>query len=277
MRLNRFPGPTAYPGRVGEIFDIETGIVELLPDPDEPDAWTLVVNGMPQSHVNLADPVMIVFDYVRRMLRIIDLVFGDGPLRVLNLGGGAMSIPRCLSLLRPGTEQTVVEIDSMLAELVAQRLPLHPDSGITVKIAEAREFLARSAPAAYDLIIADIFTGSSVPRHVTTPAFVELAHAALRPAGLYLANVIDGRPLGFARRLAAAVRGEYADSVVLAEQDVLDQEYRGNLLMAGSDRDLRVLTELPGEDPYDLHALRGKELTAFIAAQESATPFEFGD
>jgi len=262
---------------VGEIFDIETGIVELVPDPDEPDAWTLVVNGMPQSHVNLADPAMIAFDYVRRTLRIVELLFEDGPLRVLNLGGGGMSIPRCLSLLCPGSEQTVVEIDSLLAELVNERLPLQPDAGITVTIGDAREFLSRCAPAAYDLIIADIFTGSAVPRHVTTPDFVALAHAALRPDGAYIANVIDGRPLGFARRLAAAVHGEYADAIVFAESDVLDQAYRGNLLMVGADRRLTVLTELPVEDPYELRALRGKDLTAFVTHDDKAMTFEFGD
>lgn len=260
---------------MAEIFDIETGVVELVPDPDEPDAWTLVVNGMPQSHVNLADPVMIAFDYVRRTLRIVEMLFEDGPLDVLHLGGGGLSLPRCLSLLRPGSAQTVVEIDGLLAELVAQRLPLHPDSGVTVTIADARDALAASAPSAYDLVIADIFTGSAVPRHVTTPEFVQLAHAALRPDGVYLANVIDGRPLGFARRLAGAVRDTFGDAVVLAEGDVLDQAYRGNLLLVGADRGLRIVTTLPAEDPYDLHALRGKALSTFVSAETPSTPFEF--
>lgn len=262
---------------MGEIFDIETGVLELVPDPDELDAWTLVVNGMPQSHVNLADPAMIAFDYVRRTLRIVDILFEEGPLRVLNLGGGGMSIPRCLSLLRLGSEQTVVEFDRLLAEVVAQRLPLHPDSGITVTIGEAQDFLARSAPAAYDLIIADIFTGSAVPRHVTTSDFVALAHAALQPEGVYLANVIDGRPLGYARKMAGVVRGEFRDAVVLTEADVLEQAYRGNLLMVGADRDLRALADLPRDDPYDLHALRGKELSEFITTEVRATQFEFRD
>lgn len=262
---------------MGEIFDIESGVLELVPDPDEPDAWTLVVNGMPQSHVNLADPAMVAFDYVRRTLRIVDLMFEDGPLRVLNLGGGGMSIPRCLSLLRPGSEQTVVEIDRLLADVVAQRLPLHPDSGITVTIGDARDFLARSAPAEYDLIIADIFTGSAVPRHVTTPEFLALAHAVLEPDGVYIANVIDGRPLGYARTMAGTVRDEFRDAVVLTEGDVLDQSYRGNLLMVGADRDLREIAELPDDDPYDLHALRGKELSEFITTEARMTPFEFKD
>jgi hypothetical protein len=262
---------------VGEIFEIETGVVELVPDPDEPDAWTLVVNGMPQSHVNLADPMMIAFDYVRRTLRIVELLFPDGPLHILHLGGGGLSIPRCLSLVRPGSEQTVVEIDPLLAEVVAHHLPLHPHSGVHVTISDARDALARTAPEAYDLIIADIFTGSAVPRHVTTPEFVELGHAALASDGVYVANVIDGRPLSFARRLAGAVRDAYGDSVVLAEGDVLAQAYRGNLLIVGADRDLSVLTELPGDDPYDLRALRGKALSAFITGDEASTPFEYGE
>jgi spermidine synthase len=67
-------------------------------------------------------------------------------------------------------------------------------------------------PQAYDLIIADIFTGSAVPRHVTNAQFVKLAAAPLAPGGLCLANVIDGRPLVFTRALAQAVRDTFADT-----------------------------------------------------------------
>jgi len=250
---------------VGEHFVIETGVVEFLADPDEPDAWTLVVNGMPQSHVNLADPIMIAFDYVRRTLRIIEVELADGPLRVLHLGGGGLSLPRCLALLRPGSEQTVVEIDPLLADLVAERLPLQPGSGITVTIGDAKNALAAAEPGAYDLIIADIFTGSAVPRHVTTAQFVKLASAALAPGGLYIANVIDGRPLIFVRALSQAVRDTFGDAVVLAEQDVFGESVRGNFLLVGADHDLRDLMALPEEDPYDLLAKRGKDLTHFIS------------
>jgi spermidine synthase len=249
---------------VGEQFVIETGVVEFVADPDEPDAWTLIVNGMPQSHVNLADPVMIAFDYVRRTLRIIELELADGPLRVLHLGGGGLSLPRCLSLLRPGSEQTVVEIDPLLADLVAERLPLQPDSGVTVTIGDAKDALRAAEPGAYDLIIADIFTGSAVPRHVTTAEFVKLAAAALAPGGLYIANVIDGRPLIFVRALTQAARNVFADTVVLAEEDVFDEAARGNFLLVGAHHNLRDLLTLPEEDPYDLLAKRGKDLTRFI-------------
>ncbi|NUT32837.1 MAG: fused MFS/spermidine synthase [Hamadaea sp.] len=254
---------------MGEVFDIETGVVELVADPDEPDAWTLIVNGMPQSHVNLADPVMIAFDYVRRSLKIIETLFpGDDPLRVLHLGGGGLTLPRCLSLLRPGSEQLVVEIDALLADLVAERLPLHPDARVTVTIGDARDALRRVEPEYYDLIIADIFSGSAVPRHVTNAAFVKLVAAALDPDGVYLANVIDGRPLVFARSLTLAARDVFGDAALLAEEDVVREEARGNLLVVGSARDLRGLDALPEDDLYDLRCLRGKELSQFLRGHE---------
>ncbi|NUR24347.1 MAG: fused MFS/spermidine synthase [Catenulispora sp.] len=257
---------------MGEAFAVENGLVELVPDPDEPDAWTLVLNGMPQSHVNLADPVLIAFDYVRRTVEIIDLLMpGEAPLRVLHLGGGGMSLPRVLSLLRPGSEQTVVEVDALLSDLVQTRLPLHPDANVDIVIADALDFL-RDAPAdAYDVIIADMFTGAAVPQHVTTPHFVRLAHAALAPKGCYIANVIDGRPLFFAQGLAAAVRAEFHDAAVVAETEVLRGVVRSNLLLVGADQDVRSLTTaLPGPDPYDLRVLHGSALTEFLDSAQAA-------
>ena len=32
------------------------GVAELVPDPAHPRAWTLLVDGVPQSYVDLADP-----------------------------------------------------------------------------------------------------------------------------------------------------------------------------------------------------------------------------
>jgi hypothetical protein len=249
-----------------DAIPVETGLAELLRDPDEPDAWTLVLNGMPQSHVNLADPLMLAFDYVRRTIEIVDALTVEGPLRVLHLGGGAMTLPRCLSLLRPGSEQTVVEVDSALSELVRMRLPLHPEAGVKVVIADARDALLDAPPGAYDLIIADVFTGSAVPQHVTTPSFVELAHRALAPGGVYIANIIDGRPLDFSRRLASCLRETFGDAAVVAETDVLRGEVRSNLLLVGADHDVRILkTALPGPDPYPLRVEHGARLTEFIA------------
>jgi len=50
----------------------DAGVVELVGDPDRPRAWTLLVDGTPQSHVDLDDP-----RYLVHLLRTQPLEFHD--------------------------------------------------------------------------------------------------------------------------------------------------------------------------------------------------------
>src|SRR5215813_730597 len=73
----------------------EPDAVELLADPERPRAWTLLVGGTPQSYVDLDDPLYLDFEYVQRLGHLLDLAAPDSaPLRVLHLGGGALSLAR---------------------------------------------------------------------------------------------------------------------------------------------------------------------------------------
>ena len=61
------------------------GRVELLGDLDRPRAWMLLVDGVPQSHVDLDDPRHLELEYMRRLGHLIDLAAPAGkPLRVLH-------------------------------------------------------------------------------------------------------------------------------------------------------------------------------------------------
>ncbi|MGO1412720.1 MAG: spermine synthase, partial [Microbacterium sp.] len=51
------------------------------------------VDGTPQSHVDLADPTHLHFEYVARMGAVIDQL-PDGPLTAVHLGAGGLTIPR---------------------------------------------------------------------------------------------------------------------------------------------------------------------------------------
>src|SRR4051812_46885994 len=96
-------------GRPVEV--VASGVAELMPDPDRDSAYTLLLDGAPQSHVDLADPTHLQFEYIRRMAAAIDLIAPTGqPLRVLHLGGGALTLPRYVAATRPGSAQRVVEI-----------------------------------------------------------------------------------------------------------------------------------------------------------------------
>ena len=64
-----------------------------------------------------ADPGYLEFEYVRRIGHVADLAFPPGePLRVLHLGGGALTLPRYLAHTRPGSRQLVAELDDALTE-----------------------------------------------------------------------------------------------------------------------------------------------------------------
>ena len=45
--------------------EVGHGRAELVADPDRPTAWTLLIDGTAQSHVDLADPAHLEFEYVR--------------------------------------------------------------------------------------------------------------------------------------------------------------------------------------------------------------------
>ena len=152
---------------------VQTGVAELVPDPDVPQAWTLLINGVAQSHVDLDDPQMIAFDYVRRTVDVIEVLAPAGPLEVLHLGAGAMTLPRCLAVMRPGSHQRVVEIDAELLDLVQRWLPLQDPSMIETEIGDAARVLSEAPENGYDLIIADVFQGAKVPEQVATPEFAQ--------------------------------------------------------------------------------------------------------
>ena len=81
--------------------DIDSGVAALVPDPDRARSWTLVVNGTPQSHVDLDDPAYLGFEYVRRLGHLVDLATPAGrPLRALHLGGGGLTLARYVAATR---------------------------------------------------------------------------------------------------------------------------------------------------------------------------------
>ncbi len=81
---------------------VDGGLAELIPDRDRARAWTLLVDGAPQSHVDLDDPAYLSFEYQRRLGHVIDLIAPPGkPVHVVHLGGGALTLARYVAATRP--------------------------------------------------------------------------------------------------------------------------------------------------------------------------------
>ncbi|MGW6687746.1 spermidine synthase, partial [Streptomyces sp. NPDC054961] len=103
----------------------------MEPDRERPRAWTLLVDGAPQSHVDLDDPGYLDFSYQRRIGHLIDLCApARQPLNVLHLGGGAFTLARYTAASRPRSTQQIVEIDAGLVAFVRTHLPLVPPARV---------------------------------------------------------------------------------------------------------------------------------------------------
>jgi spermidine synthase len=216
-------------------------VAELVPDRDHPQAWSLLLDGAPQSHVDLADPTRLAFEYQRRLGHLVDLVGEPGkPIRVLHLGGGALTLARYTAATRPRSRQQVAEIDTGLTEWVRTELPLPATWQIKVRGADARSVLERTPEGSVDLVIADIFSGAQVPAHCATVEFATLAARALAPGGRYAANITDGGALAFARAEVATLLAVFPEVALVADPAVLRGKRFGNLILAAGQEPLPV-------------------------------------
>ncbi|GIE94045.1 spermidine synthase [Paractinoplanes rishiriensis] len=211
---------------------VASGIAELIPDADRAGAYTLLLDGTPQSHVDLADPTHLEFEYIRRMAAAIDLIAPPGrPLRALHLGGGALTLPRYVAVTRPGSPQRVVEIDGPLVEVVRRELPFPAKASIRVRVADARAALEGIRESGYDLVVLDVFAGARTPAHLTSVEFVREVARVLDPGGWLVANVADGPPLRFAKAQVATIRTALPSACLVADAAVLRGRRFGNLVV----------------------------------------------
>src|SRR5690606_646587 len=115
-------------------------LAEIRPDRWVDGAFELVVDGTPQSHVNLERPTELFFEYISRMGAVIDLL-PDGPITAIHLGAGALTLPRYVHATRPGSRQQVLELEPELVALVRRVLPFPRGAGIRIRYGDAREGL----------------------------------------------------------------------------------------------------------------------------------------
>lgn len=199
---------------------------------DRPGSYLLTLDAMPQSHVDLEDPTRLVFDYVRRMADVVDAARPTGErLRIVHVGGAAMTLPRYVAATRPGSSQIVLEPAAAVTAQVRAELPLPPRSGIKVRPVDGRTGLAQLRDDSADLIVLDAFAGGRVPADlVTVQAFAE-AGRVLDPVGLLVLNLVDRAPFTHTRRVLAAVRAAFDRVVVVADSGTLRGKRRGNLVV----------------------------------------------
>lgn len=217
------------------VHAVSTGSAELVRDPDDPAGWTLLVNGVPSSYVDVLDPTRLVFEYVQWMGAVVDCLAPDGdPLRAVHLGGAGCTLARYVAATRPRSRQLVLEVDAALVELARAAFGLTRSSGLRLRVADGRAGLATVPTGTQDLLVRDAFTADVVPGHLTTAEFVAEVRRVLAPGGVYVANVADRPPLALLRSETATALSTFAHVAVLAEPAQLRGRRYGNALLLAS-------------------------------------------
>lgn len=141
------------------------------------------------------DPIVTgppVFDY----LRAFDLVPAIRPdaTRVLLVGLGSGAAAMRLHELRPDLDIDVVEIDPKVVEFARKwfgyRDAENGNARITTHVGDGRSWLAAQRDAKFDAIVLDTYFADSIPFHLTTREFLELARNRLAEGGIVSANLI---------------------------------------------------------------------------------------
>ncbi|MBO4260065.1 spermidine synthase [Streptomyces griseorubiginosus] len=253
---------------------VDGGLAELIPDRDRARAWTLLIDGAPQSHVDLDDPGHLSFEYQRRLGHVIDLAAPPGrPVHAVHLGGGALTLARYVAATRPRSTQQVVERDAALVQLVRRELPLDPNARIRVRATDAREGLAKVMDGWADLVIADVFSGARTPAHLTSTEFLDEVRRVLKSGGVYAANLADGPPLAHLRGQIATAAARFSELVLVADPTVLRGKRFGNAVLVASDTPLPVaeLTRRAASDPHPGRLEHGRALRDFTGGASPVT------
>ena len=91
------PAGTKPNGPMEGVYYIDTGDCELVADPDNSNGWLLKINGVMSSHIDVAEPLFLDFEYMRWIAALVESKWPPASkpkLRALHLGGGACSLAR---------------------------------------------------------------------------------------------------------------------------------------------------------------------------------------
>ncbi|MDE8589334.1 spermidine synthase [Arthrobacter sp. NQ4] len=266
------PKGSVVNGPVEGVYYIDTGDCELIADQDNSTGWLLKINGVMSSHIDLADPLFLDFEYMRWMAALIESRWPPSAahkLRGLHLGGGACSMARYFSAAYPDARQVVVELDGKLAEYVRGWFDLPKAPLLRIRVGEARAVTETLTAQTRDFIIRDVFAGAFTPRPLTTAEFTAHAKRVLAPGGLYVANSGDAPDLKNAREDAATIAAAFKHTVIIADPAMLKGRRYGNMVMAGGDVPF-------GDDPQLRRRLLGGAVPAHLWDDAQVRAFAAG-
>lgn len=213
--------------------------LEFRPDQSYDDAWLVLDGGTEISHVDLADPTRIRFDYMRLLAVLLDALPG-GPRDVVHVGGAGCTMARYVEATRPGSRQLVVDPDQELVTAILERLPLPTAAQVRFSWTDGRSALAELPEQSADAVLVDAFVDGQVPPDLTTHEAIADAARVLRPDGMLLVNAVSHPGDDWTRRFTATVRTALPHAALLSYPTILRGMRYGNVVLVAGSRPLPV-------------------------------------
>jgi spermidine synthase len=213
--------------------------IDFVPDDDGRGGVTVMMDGSPQSHVDLADPGNLGFEYIAHFAAVIEAL-AAGPLRVTHIGGAGLTLARYLAAERPGSPQIVLEPDVELTQRVRLALPLPRRHRIRVRPMDGLTGIAQLADASADVVVLDAYADGRVPAELTTVEFVADVRRVLRPSGMMLLNLADEPSMAYLRRVYAGLVTVFGQVALIGTHEVLKGKRFGNTVAVASHGPLDV-------------------------------------
>ncbi len=158
-----------------------------------------------QSGMWLDDPYETRFEYSDYLH--LGLAYNDGARRVLFVGLGGASAPKRMWRDFPQIRFDAVELDPDVVDVAYRFFELPRDDRLNVVVEDGRRFLARN-DGPWDVIVLDAFYSDSIPFHLATQEFLQLAKSRLAVGGVVVANII-GATSGAESRLFRSMLRTY--------------------------------------------------------------------
>jgi spermidine synthase len=172
---------------------------------DEEGLRTLAFNGSSESRMSLTDPLAGHFEYIEYFQ--MPFVWNPNIKRALMAGLGGGSAQRAYQHYFTNVMVDTVEIDPAVVQVAREYFNVTETPTLRIHTEDARQFLRR-ATNLYDVILMDAYAttryGSSLPPHLTTREFFDIANGRLSANGTLAYNVI-GQMSGSGDKLVAAL------------------------------------------------------------------------
>ena len=213
---------------------------------------TVVVDGQPQSAVDLDDATRLDFEYVQHLALCIDALAPPGPLRVTHVGGAGMTLARWIDHTRTGSPQIVLEPDAGLTDAVRREIPLPRGHRIRVRPVDGIHGVAALRDDSADVVVVDAYAGGRVPPELSTVEWFGEVGRVLTARGLVLANVADEPGFRYAARVSAGAHAALGHVAFVGLHEVLKGKRFGNVVLVAS------------AAPLDLYRLRRATASAAL-------------